>query len=224
MPSKRDVWEDWITEYVKPEPLVPLFETDKQGAVVTKSHGTDNRPILCRSNQMEERLRKEGWKVVEDWKNTDDTYEGVIYIMYALDGDFLLPRYIGRAGKYGRDGQRLNNNLKNIRTNNSKLARWGDGYDYHIGDLSAAVLKHHEDESVNQEKDPEGKYQGWADALFQPDTNILREPVYFWAKAWRIDDNGPFYGFETSLNALEYNLINLGSDLYPDSLLNSEGA
>jgi hypothetical protein len=173
---------------------------------------------------MEELLRGEGWKVVDDWRGSDDTYEGLIYLMCTFDGGTIVPRYVGKSGKYGRDGERLNYNLKNIRTNNTKFARWGDGYAYHIGELSAAVLNHHTDESVNLDRAPKGKYQKWADALFIRDTRTLREPVYFWTKAWRTDDTGPFYGFETSLEALEYNLINLGSELYPNQLLNSEGA
>ncbi|RDI70330.1 hypothetical protein DWB78_00550 [Halopelagius longus] len=173
---------------------------------------------------MESHLRTEGWKVVEDWKDSDDNYEGVIYMMYTLDGDTLVPRYIGKAGKYGRDDEGLSANLQNIRTNNTKFARWGDGYAYHIGELSAVVLNHQDDESVNRDRDPKGKYQKWADALFVPDSRTLREEIYFWARAWQIEDTGPFYGFETSLEALEYNLINLASDLFPDRLLNSEGA
>ena len=51
----------------------------------------------------------------------------------------------------------------------------------------------------------------------------LRESVYFWAKAWRHDDTGLYYDFEVSLEHLEYQLIGMASDLYPDRLLNREG-
>lgn len=221
--TKREVWERWIAEYIGGD-HIPLFETDNDGVVSIKKHGRDNRPILKRSREMESLLRSEGYKVVDDWRGSDDTYEGVIYLMYTVEGDEIIPRYIGRAGKYGRDDERLSANLKSIRTNNTKLARWGDGYAYHMGELSAAVLEHHEDDSVNRDKGPAGKYQQWADSLFVDGTRRLKQPVYFWARAWRDDDTGPFYGFETSIDALEYNLINLASDLYPDALFNSEGA
>ena len=65
--------------------------------------------------------------------------------------------------------------------------------------------------------------RAWTDTLFENDSRMLREPVYFWARAWREDDTGPFYGFETSLEALEYYLIDLASDLYPEHVLNTEG-
>ncbi|WP_226040197.1 hypothetical protein [Natrinema sp. DC36] len=224
MTSKLEIWDQWVDEHINYREPISLFDTNSQKKVTTKQHGRDNRPILHRSRQMEELLRMEGWKVVEDWKDTDDTYDGIIYIMYILDEDMFVPMYIGKAGKYGRDGKRLSANFKNIRTNNTKLARWGDGYAYHIGELSAVVLDHYDDTSVNRDRPPKGKYQRWADALFVSDTRQLSEPVYFWAKAWKKTDTGPFYDFETSLEPLEYNLINLASDLYPNRLLNSEGA
>lgn len=222
--TKQDVWQNWVSQYISTTDSVPLFETDGNRVVQTKRHGRDDRPILKRSQEMEDLLCTEGYKVVDDWKGEDDTYEGVIYLMYTLKGGEIIPRYVGKAGKYGRDGERLSANLRNIRTNRTKFARWGDGYAYHIGELSAAVLNHHEDNSVNHDKKPKDKYQKWADNLFIPDTRRLKEPVFFWASAWRYDDTGPFYGFETSLEALEYNLINLGSDLYPHEILNNEGA
>lgn len=222
--TKSEVWKAWVEEYVGIEQPVPLFETNADGIVQTSSYGADDRPILQRSDAMEALLSGEGAKVVDDWDGTDDTYEGVVYIMYTLDGDVLVPRYIGKAGKYGTDGERLSANLQNIRTNRSKFARWGNAYAYHIGELSAAVLEHHRDDGVNYDGPPKEKYQSWADSLFVDGTRQLQEPVYFWARAWRHDDIGPFHGFETSLESLEYQLISLGADLFSEQLLNSEGA
>lgn len=222
--SKQSVWDSWIGEYVATSDPVPLFATDEGLVVETKRHGRDDRPVLKRSERMEALLRDEVVKIVEDWEGADDTYEGVIYMMYTLDGDELVPRYIGKAGKYGRDGERLSANLKNVRTNRNKFARWGDGYAYHIGDLSNAVLGHYEDDDVNHDSPPKGKYQTWADELFVDGEQRLEQQIYFWARAWRTDDTGPFYDFETGLESLEYNLINLASDLYPKELFNTEGA
>ena len=124
--TKRDVWDQWVKDYLTPSKPVPLFAVDENGKVTIKKHGRDNRPLLERSREMNDLLRREGRKVVDDWKGSDDTYEGLIYLMYTLEDDEVIPRYIGKAGKYGRDGKRLSANLKNIRTNNSKFARWGD--------------------------------------------------------------------------------------------------
>ena len=222
-PTRQAVWNRWVERYVSPETPVPLFETDDALTVETKTHGRDDRPILKRSPRMELQLESAVKSVVGDWKSFDDTYDGVIYLMYTLDGDEVVPRYIGKAGKYGRDGESLSSNLSNIETNRTKFARWGDGYAYHIGNLSAVVLDHHERESVSRDDPRTKKYHEWASALFEPESRRLRQPVYYWARAWRHDDVGPFYGFETSLEVLEYYLIGLASQLYPEELLNSEG-
>lgn len=157
--TKQEVWDEWVEQYAGGDDYVPLFETDSEGIVQTIAYGRDGRPILQRSDEMEALLRSEGAKVVDDWKDSDDTYEGLIYMMYTLDRATLIPRYVGKAGKYGRDGEGLSANLRNIRTNSSKFARWGNGYAYHIGELSAALLEHHLDNSVNHDSPPKGKYQ-----------------------------------------------------------------
>jgi hypothetical protein len=55
--TKQDVWNNWISEYLTPDKHIPLFETDSDGVVQTKTHGRDNRPILKRHTEMEDRLR-----------------------------------------------------------------------------------------------------------------------------------------------------------------------
>jgi|APHM01.1.fsa_nt_gi hypothetical protein len=222
-PTRQEVWDRWIDRYALADSPVPLFETDDDLRVATKTYGRDDRPILKRSPRMEVQLESAVKDVVGDWKSFDDTYDGVIYLTYTLDGDEVVPRYIGKAGKYGRDGESLSVNLKNIETNRTKFARWGDGYAYHIGNLSAVVLDHHERDSVSRDDPRTSKYQEWASALFEPDSRRLQEPVYYWVRAWREDDVGPFYEFETNLEVLEYYLIGLASQVYPEQLLNVEG-
>ena len=217
MATKRDIWKRWVKEYVDTSNPIPLFETDMSGVVQVKEHGRDDRPILKRSTRMEDAIQQEGAKVIEDWNTTDDTYEGLLYLMYRHRDDEVVPLYVGKAGKYGRDGERLSANIANLRgSSRGKFARWGDGYAYHIGELSAAVLDH--------ERDPAQKYIDWADTLFEPKSRRLKEPIYFWTRAWRADDVGVRRDFETSLEAMEYQIIGLTSDLYPDDLLNTEGA
>jgi hypothetical protein len=42
-------------------------------------------------------------------------------------------------------------------------------------------------------------------------------------KAWREEDVGLYHDFEVPLEQLEYQIIGLVSDLYPERLLNDEG-
>lgn len=216
MTSKNEVWQEWAGRYLDTENPTPLFETDEKLSVQYKNYGKDDRRILKRSEEMEGLVRREGRKVINDWSTADDTYDGLIYLMYWLkDGD-VIPLYVGKAGKYGRDNEGLSANLRGLRgSSTGKFARWGDGHYYHIGNLSAIIFDH--------DKNQKQKYEKWADQLFG-EGRQLRRQVYFWTKAWQQDDAGLYHDFEVPLEQLEYQLIGLVSDLYPDQLLNSEGA
>lgn len=214
MKVKEDLWQGWANRYVNTETSTPLFETEGL-SVAYKTYGNNDRRILKRSEEMEDRVRGEGRKVINDWETSDDTYEGLIYLMYWLVEGDVVPLYVGKAGKYGRDGEGLSANLGGLRGNStSKFARWGDGHYYHIGNLSAIVFDH--------DKNQKEKYGKWADLLFE-EGRQLRQQTYFWVKAWRQDDVGPFHDADATLEELEGQLIELTSELYPDLLLNTAG-
>ncbi|MDS0221039.1 hypothetical protein NDI54_06725 [Haloarcula sp. S1AR25-5A] len=216
MTTKENIWQEWTGEYVETKNPIPLFETDDDLNAHFKNYGKDDRRILKRSEEMEALVREEGRKVINDWSTSDDTYDGLIYLMYWLEGDDVVPLYVGKAGKYGRDGEALSANLKGLRGRSTgKFARWGDGHAYHIGDLSAIIFDH--------DKNQKQKYQKWANQLFNENRELHR-PTYFWAKAWQKDDVGLYHDFEVPLEQLEYQIIGLISDLYPETLLNDEGA
>jgi hypothetical protein len=89
---------------------------------------------------MEEIMRREANKVVDDHKSNTKVYDGIIYIMHTRGSDGrIVPRYIGKSESFGKSGI-LSVNLARLATDTSKFARWGDNYAYHIGDLSAVVL------------------------------------------------------------------------------------
>jgi len=216
MTTKKDIWQQWAERYIDTESPIPLFETDEMLTVDYKHYGRNNRRILKRSEEMEATIRNEGRKVINDWSTTDDTYDGLIYLMYWLVDDEVIPLYVGKAGKYGRDGSSLSANVSCLRgSSTGKFARWGDGHDYHIGDLSAIVFNHNATQK--------GKYEKWADRLFS-DNRTLKHPTYFWTRAWKKEDIGLYHEFEAPLEELEYQIIGVSSDLYSDSLLNHEGA
>ena len=133
----------------------------------------------------------------------------------------LMPLYIGKAETFGRGDGNLSANLRNLRINKDKFARWGDNYAYHIGDLSAAVLTSHPIEKRNP------KYIEWASRIFNDAPNDqpqLAFTVHFWAKAWKSSDVGIWPELSpTRLAFLEYLLIGVASAVFNDSLLNYEG-
>ena len=216
MTTKKEIWQQWTDQYIDTENSIPLFETDETLTVEYKHYGQNDRRILKRSTEMENILRNEGRKVINDWSTTDDTYDGVIYLMYWLDDGEVVPLYAGKAGKYGRDGESLSANLEELRRSSTrKFARWGDAHYYHIGNLSAVIFNH--------KKNQKQKYERWANRLFE-DNRRLKQPTYFWTKAWQEDDVGLYHDFEVPLGELEYQIIGLTSDLYAEQLLNEEGA
>jgi hypothetical protein len=217
---KFRLWDDFATAHHIREAGVPLFATTVDGRTVSAPFGPDKRLVLQRSAEMEDMLIAQAERVVQGLSAGDEDLEGVLYMMHWRDGERIVPLYIGRAGKYGRQ-EKISANLLNLARDRSKFARWGSLYDYHIGDLSAVACPGHEAKRAKR------KYTRWAARLFTDHpsaTPLLRRPVFFWAAAW-----GPYslsiwqeYGV-SSLSFQEYLLIGVASDLFPSVLLNEEG-
>ncbi len=129
--------------------------------------------------------------------------------------------WVGKAETIGKGEGNLSVNISKLDSDTSKFARWGDNYAYHIGDLSAVSLPGHESKYIQR------KYQSWAEALFQTypaEEPTLKQPVYFFAKAWRSLEVGPWIEFgATRLTFLKYQLIGLASAAFGEVLLNREG-
>jgi hypothetical protein len=169
---------------------------------------------------MENMIRNEAKKATEDFNLGHSQIDGLIYMMGWKDRGNFLPLYIGKAETRGRGKDNLSANLKNLDRDTSKFARWGDGYAYHIGDLSACVLAGHKQEHQHF------KYRDWAALLFQRDESHrihLKNDTWFWAKAWDNKSEGIWSDIgPTRLAFLEYTMIGIASMISPH-LLNREG-
>lgn len=214
---KLALWQTFCDRHAIVRTSVPLFEVE--GArVVTREQGHDHRLILARSRAMEDLVVREVHRVLD----VGSPFEGILYLMFwPGDGGLVEPLYIGRAGRYGRGDGNVSANLKNIATDRGKFARWGSGYAYHIGDLSAAACPNHSQSKVTP------KYTRWARRLFVavPERRPrLHRPVSFWCTAWSSDSPSIWQEFgATSLAFEEYLLIGVASILFPETLLNTEG-
>jgi len=205
---------------------VHLFDVDGNLEVRVREVGQRNpRLLLMRSAKMEEMIIEATDQLVHDWQTGNNEFDGLIYLMFQKgpDGE-VVPLYIGKTETMGKGDQNLSCNIERLSpTNRGKFARWGDGYQYHIGDLSAVVLGH-------PEKKQSEKYKAWAEALYtefpvrhsQPPK--LKHLVYFWAKTWRKNEIGPWEELgPTNLSFVEYLLIGVASAAYPETVLNRHG-
>jgi hypothetical protein len=143
-------------------------------------------------------------------------------MMHRIDGPTgrVVPFYIGKAGRHGRFGAAISANLQSIERDESKFARWGYNYAYHLGDLSAASLPGH---AVPGSP----KYVRWAKTLFECSPSprpVLRFDVHFWCTAWGPKATGIWSEFSPCpLAFAEYLLIGVAGILFPQDLLNEEG-
>lgn len=215
---KRALWDAFCAAHGIAEAGVPLFAADTDGAVEVFAHGRDGRPLLRRSAAMEAMVVGTVERVLAA---EPGEAEGVLYLMHRLDdAGRVVPLYVGRAGRVGRNGG-VSANLVKIRTNASKFARWGYHYAYHLGDLSAAALPGHAPDKVAP------KYRRWARRLFVEAPAAaprLRAPVRFWCTGWGPDSRGIWTEFGACpLAFAEYLLIGVAGLLFPGELLNDEG-
>ena len=222
MNSHIKIWNDFCADMEIVDSSAPLFDSGNSGIVATKEIGQQNRRhVICRSNDMESLIISEVNKLVSDWETGTHQYDGLIYMMFLLRNDKVLPLYIGKTETIGKGKGNLSANIKNLSRDKSKFARWGDNYAYHIGDLSAAMLPGHDPTKITR------KYQEWGRSLFtdiQVENPKLREPAYFWTRAWNSKDIGIWKEFgPTKLTFLEYLMIGVASSAFPEFLLNIEG-
>ena len=219
--NHEQIWNDYCQRENIAEQAVPLFETEADKWVVTREVGRQKkRKVLSRSEAMNQLIIKQVDTLIADSSRAQPMYDGLIYMMLYIEDGRVQPLYIGKTESRGRKND-LSANITKLQTDRSKFARWGDNYQYHIGDLSAVTLHGHDPKKITY------KYTDWAKALFTefPTYNPeLKRPVFFWCKAWRSDEIGIWKEFgSTRLTFQEYLLIGVASASYPELLLNREG-
>jgi len=217
----QQIWNNFLEAHSITIGGVPLFTTVGDRVVTRQVGKTYIRNVLERSSAMEALVEEECDKLVKDWHEGTNRFDGLIYLMYKLSPDCeVVPLYIGKTETSGKKAN-LSINIKGLKTDKSKFARWGDGHQYHIGDLSAATLPNYPESKIQP------KYLKWSQELFTKTPSIsptLKTPVYFWAKAWSPTDVSIWKEFSpTRLTFLEYQLIGVASTLFPNDLLNDEG-
>jgi hypothetical protein len=211
------LWDAFCREQAILERGVPLFDCAEDGSAVVHSYGSDGRLILRRSSAMEALTIAEVERVIADFHSGVGEWDGLLYMMFREDNNRVVPLYIGRTAKFGRNSN-LSANLANIRTNLGMFARWGSNYAYHIGNLSAVVCNGHGTSKMTP------KYRRWARRLFETVPCVRpkqRFNIRFWATAWgpKSVSIWPASG-SASLKVEESRLIAVGRELFSADLLN----
>ena len=190
---------------------VPLFETSSELLVQTQVPPSGKRRV-CRSNAMESAVQDTVAKGLDR-----PSWRGLLYVMAWGSRDRFRPLYIGKAGRFGKTNGQLSANLRNLRTDKSKFARWGDGNDYHVGDLSQALF------GWSGYKEPCQKYLRWAEMLFVEKSPLrLREPTNLLLIPWDEGQLGAD-GEACSLKAAENQAIELATEEFRSIVLNVQG-
>jgi hypothetical protein len=219
--NKTELWYRWVENTIcedigsseEADPI-PLFETDDNLVVETKSLGSST--VLKRSNAIDERIRREGKRCVHKG-GVKQGEDGLIYVMYQIASDTaqpspeeIIPRYIGKAEAYGKKNE-LSANFEEIakdRNGTRSFARWGDGSYWHVGELSETVFGE------------DSKKLSWASELFEQGSRQLKEQTYLWIRAWDPERYPGPYGYPVYLAELEPLLVGLAYEAWPGQLLN----
>lgn len=208
-----EVWREFCIRMYVAESGVPLFDTDSL-VVRTAPHGRSGRAVLQRSTAMDNLIKREASKLTGANSNQ---FDGLIYLVYRPLALGPMPLYVGKAETTGRMGG-LSANIKSL-SKSGLFARWGYGRFYHMGELSAAVL--------GADRPADAVHRRWAEALFTgiPSTEpTLKEPVFFWMKAWSPSWPGPGHTEGTMpVRRLERVLIGIANQAFPQTLLNVSG-
>ena len=190
---------------------VPLFATNEELLVETRNPPS-GKTRVCRSSAMEDAVLA---AVVEGLERP--AWRGLLYMMAWGSRDQFRPLYVGKVGRFGKTDGQLNANLKNLHSDKSKFARWGDGNDYHIGDLSQALF------GWPGYKAPCKKYLRWSEVLFVEKSALrLREPTSMLLVPWDEGHRGTD-GAECSLETAEGQAIELAIEEFGDIVLNVQG-
>ena len=197
---------------------VPLFKHD---ALTVDTLTSAGRTLLCRSARMEDFLGSAAVKLRDGKNGAVPKYLSIIYLLLSDSPEPCF--YVGICRRWGSKGA-ISANIKSVNPRSkggwsgvSHFARWGDGPDWHIGQLSDSLFG------------GAGKHVNWVANLFSnPPTPVLKCDVRF--SCFLIKNDGDLTGnlvaneqINTRIRDVETKLVKRlqGMGLYT---LNKQGA
>ena len=143
---RLDRWKSFVQRNNIREQGINLFSNNNLYCELSNL-GKDSNLYLTRDTQMENLVIKEVSKLLNDFYTKSFEYDGLIYLMYFMNDGDVTPLYVGKTETLGKTSN-LSANIKNLdkeKCSKKFFARWGDGYQYHFGDLSAVVVSGHDE-------------------------------------------------------------------------------
>ena len=206
------IWRKFISQQDLEINHIPLFETDNNLNVETIIYGRKNKKIILKLSDEINNVFKETSTHV---RNKHHNYDGILYIMYCIRNEKIIPKYIGKTNVIGKTGK-----ISVLFQGKSPKPRWF-GDNSHTFKLSEVVCEGY------YTQDKRNQYLKWGEVLFKEINSSspkLKEQVYFKILPWEKSPKSLWYeygGFTLGLQ--EYFLIDLIQKLFPGELLNIEG-
>jgi hypothetical protein len=191
----NEAFQRWLQNHFEASErtAIPLFANNDMIVQVT-----GNR-VPIRNQQMEQFYSS----LICSAKDSTEVC-GIIYCMYWIRAEQIVPLYFGKAEKYGNNGG-VSDNL----TKPSFFGRWGYPKYYHMGDLGIGLRGGR-------------KNRKWVERLFDSSTDLrLRSETFFGAMVWTHNNQCPC-GERTNVAALEECLIRHARRFWPDDNLNQK--
>jgi DNA processing protein len=229
--DKKKFWNDFCYQYKVLGNAVPLFETEDL-FVNTFNYGSKSkkRKMLKRNKDVESLILTEAKKVIQDFHKETKSgygkispsfdnenfgiYEGLLYIMFCIKDNDVVPLYIGKCNKFDKNFD-LSESFKKIERNKDYFCEWSYNKGCYLDNLSSYLF--------NYENNPH-KYERWANTLFKSEFSgrpELKEQVFIWVTAWNKENVGPWKEFGSiSLEFLESSLIGIANTIFQNTLLN----
>lgn len=175
-----DDWREWLAAQQGLR-CVPLFAVGKDTPlqVETRTQAGSGHRLLCRHPEMEQAIIE----TVEDGLKSL-SWTGLLFIVGWGQMPDFRPLHVSYTERMGRK-QAVSENIRDIRHNRDKFARWGDNFKYRIGDLSQALFQNVPGKDANG-------LEKWIPLLFSCiDPPRLKEPVQLLILPWHKGQTAP---------------------------------
>ena len=122
---RSSIWLKYLKRYDIINSSSDLFQNDQMVCEVKEKNKNSSIPILVRHPLMENKIIEQVSIIENDYGSKQNLYEGLIYMMFTLRQNQLIPLYIGKTETFGKSNKNLSANIKNLKTNKKLFCKMG---------------------------------------------------------------------------------------------------